>query len=168
MTTLGPRIFSFWVRNPCARGYSHPHKTLILVYFSVRVAIATRTCAWLSHAHVYSVQIRHLDVFILHTKREKFPTIFISCENLLKRFNLTWFFLYFCLHHFLNQKPKRRTFIYFTHFFNEICPKLWNLISYDKIKGFLKKELLALIFFHDLWVDFKKWVQGKIGENQYV
>ena len=37
----------------CVRGYSHVHNTLILVYISVRVAIPTRTCAWLSHAHVY-------------------------------------------------------------------------------------------------------------------
>ena len=41
----------------CARGCSHAHNTLILVYISVRVGIATRTCAWLSHAHVYSIQI---------------------------------------------------------------------------------------------------------------
>ena len=44
-------------RTAYARGYSHAHKTLILVYISVRVAIATLTCAWLSHAHVYSIQI---------------------------------------------------------------------------------------------------------------
>ena len=35
---------------------------MILFYISVRVAIATRTCAWLSRAHVYSIQIRVLAV----------------------------------------------------------------------------------------------------------
>ena len=49
------------MHTACARGYSHAHNTLILVYISVHVAIATRTCAWLSHAHVYSIQIRLLD-----------------------------------------------------------------------------------------------------------
>ena len=31
------------MENPCARGYTHVHKTLILVHISVRLAIATRT-----------------------------------------------------------------------------------------------------------------------------
>ena len=48
------------MRTACACGYSHAHNTLILVYISERVAIAKRTCLWLSHAHVYCIQIRVL------------------------------------------------------------------------------------------------------------
>ena len=65
VTTWRPRIFSFWVRQNlgislCAWLYPRAQP--------VRLAIATRTthsfwfiflCAWLSHAHVYSIQ-RHL------------------------------------------------------------------------------------------------------------
>ena len=40
-----------------------------------------------------------------------------------------------------------------------------NSLVMIKHNDFLKKKLVTLIFFHDLWIEFKKWVQGKIGEK---
>ena len=60
LETLTPDILvrvAIPMYTTCARGYSQEHNKLILVHVSVRVAIATLTCAWLSHAHVYSIQI---------------------------------------------------------------------------------------------------------------
>ena len=92
---------------------------------------------------------------------KKFHKIYISCQNLL----LPEFSFTFACTHFLNQKPKGRRFQNFPTFFNEICPKLCNLVTFDKIEWFLKKEFTKSIFFHDLWIEFKKWVQGEMGEK---
>ena len=35
-------------------------------------------------------------------------------------------------------------------FFNEICPKLLNLVIFDEIELFLEEKSLNLISFHDL------------------
>ena len=45
------------------------------------------------------------------------------------------------------------------------------VLNYDfslllkKYNDFWKKKLLNLFSPHDLWIEFKKWVQGKIGKK---
>ena len=44
----------------CARGYSHGHNTWIFGLHFCALGLATCMCAWLCHAHVYSIQNRFL------------------------------------------------------------------------------------------------------------
>ena len=112
------------------------------------------------------LKIGHLDVYILHSKCEKFPTIFVSCQNLLKRFNLTWFSLYFGLHPLFEPETKKEGIYQFYPLFSmKYVLNYENSLVTIKQNDFLKKKLVTLIVFHDLWIEFKKWVQGKIGEK---
>ena len=76
-------------RTACARGYSHGHNTLILVYISVRVAIY--------HTHVYSIQTASWPAHIGLICSWFYPIVLIcskwSCV-ILSGYLLWWFVPY--------------------------------------------------------------------------
>ena len=64
---------------------------------------------------------------------------------------------------FWTRNQKGGNFKIFPLFFNEICPKLCNLISFDEIEWVLEKKFTKSNFFHDLWIEFKMTRSGTHG-----
>ena len=58
--------------------------------------------------------------------------------------------------------PKKEIWHDFRTFFQLNYSKLWSLNSFDKIELFLKNTKFKL--HHDLRIEFKKWVQAKLGK----
>ena len=111
------------------------------------------------------MKIGHLVVYILHSKREKFPTIIVSSQNLLNRLNLTWFTLYFGLHPLFEPETKKRIFFkILSTFFNEIYLKLWYLIGYHKKKWYFGEKISNSDFFRMYGLSSKR---GKLEKIQF-
>ena len=115
------------------------------------------------------LKIGHLDVYILHSKCEKFPKIFVSCQNLLKRFNLTWFSLYFGLHPLFEPETKKvGIYQFYPIFSKKYVLNYENSLVTIKQNDILKKKLITLIFLMIYGLSSKSGCRGKLEKNQFV
>ena len=110
------------------------------------------------------LKIGHLDMYILHSKCEKFPTIFVSFKIYSKDSILLDFPSTLVCTHFFNQNQKRGNLSFFP---NEIWPKLWKLIGSDKTEWFFEEKISNSDFF-SWFMDSKSGCRGKLEKNQFV